>query len=152
MFENIHYMGKEDSENCMRIEVIDLLSKELQMEDSLLKSQAKLKERLDTLEETNPKSVFQEINDALLKEISSIQLKPRAIALKDTFLRNEETSSKILSSFLKSKKEEELPTTESKHWDPRKYKQLVNKEKKLGNSMNCQDNAKEKRKLWDPGK
>ncbi|MED6149788.1 hypothetical protein PIB30_065918, partial [Stylosanthes scabra] len=44
MFENMNYMGKEDSESCMRIDVIDLLSKELQEEDSLLKSQAKLKE------------------------------------------------------------------------------------------------------------
>ncbi|MED6178014.1 hypothetical protein PIB30_103715, partial [Stylosanthes scabra] len=103
MFENMHYMGKEDSENCMRIDVINLLNKELQIEDSLFKSQAKLKERLDTLEETNPKSVLQEINDALLKEEPSIQQKPKAITLKDIFLGNEETSSKILSSSLKSK-------------------------------------------------
>ncbi|MED6189832.1 hypothetical protein PIB30_099865, partial [Stylosanthes scabra] len=122
MFENMHYMGKEDSENCMIIEVIDLLSKELQMEDSLLKSQAKLKDRLDTLEETNPKSVLQEINNASLEEKPSIKLKPRPITLKDTFHRNEETLSNILSSSLKSKKEEELPNTESKHWDPGKYK------------------------------
>ncbi|MED6177173.1 hypothetical protein PIB30_095473 [Stylosanthes scabra] len=100
IFENMLYMEKKDSENCMRIDVINLLNKELQMEDNLFKSQAKLKE----------------------------------------------------SSSLKSKDEKEVPNAESKHWDPGKYEQLVNKEKKLGNSMNCQDNAKGVRKLWDPRK
>ncbi|MED6116082.1 hypothetical protein PIB30_096779, partial [Stylosanthes scabra] len=60
VFKAMQYPGEDDAENCMRIDGIDMLIKEILEEDTLLKSNAKYEIRLNALEEANHESVLQE--------------------------------------------------------------------------------------------
>ncbi|MED6224126.1 hypothetical protein PIB30_080766 [Stylosanthes scabra] len=99
-FWRIKYPGEEDAVNCMRIDAIDMLIKEVQEEDNLLKAQANSQERLDAFENTNHESVLQKNKDATLKEKQTIELKPLPNTLKYAFLGNDKDLPVIISSSL----------------------------------------------------
>ncbi|MED6129206.1 hypothetical protein PIB30_105659, partial [Stylosanthes scabra] len=108
VFKAMQYSGEEDAENCMRVDVIDMLIKEIQEEDTMLKPQAKYEERFDVLGETNLKSVLQEKEDATLEEKPNMELKPLPTTLKYAFLGNDKNLPIFISSSLNTQQEEEL--------------------------------------------
>ncbi|MED6178535.1 hypothetical protein PIB30_108567, partial [Stylosanthes scabra] len=89
VFKAMQYPGEEDAENCMRVDVIDMLIKKIQEEDTMLKSKATYEEMFDVLGETNPKSILQEKKDATLEEKPTMELKPLPTTLKYAFLGND---------------------------------------------------------------
>ncbi|MED6156311.1 hypothetical protein PIB30_013343 [Stylosanthes scabra] len=76
VFEATKYPEEEDAEECMRIDAIDMLIKEIQEEDALLKSTTKPEVRLEEFNETNQKIVLHEEDDATPKEEPKNELKP----------------------------------------------------------------------------
>ncbi|MED6165248.1 hypothetical protein PIB30_097792, partial [Stylosanthes scabra] len=67
---------EEEAEECMRIDAIDMLIKEIQEEDALLKSITKPAVRLEEFYKTDQKIVLQEEDDAHPKEGPMNELKP----------------------------------------------------------------------------
>ncbi|MED6211854.1 hypothetical protein PIB30_077583 [Stylosanthes scabra] len=76
VFEATQYPEEEEAEECMRIDAIDMLIKEIQEEDALLKSTKKPEVRLEEFNKTDQKIVLQEEDDAHPKEGLMNKLKP----------------------------------------------------------------------------
>ncbi|MED6209787.1 hypothetical protein PIB30_058106, partial [Stylosanthes scabra] len=98
----------DDAGNCMRIDALDMLIKEVQEEDNLLKARAKAKERLDAFENTNNESILQKNENATLEEKQKSDLKSLTKTLKYAFLGDDQELPVTISSSLTTKQEDEL--------------------------------------------
>ncbi|MED6203327.1 hypothetical protein PIB30_114408, partial [Stylosanthes scabra] len=77
VFKAMQYLGEEDVTDCMRIDIIEELIKEVQQDEAMQKFKA-AQERYKVIENANQEFVLQEIQDIMQENNTEIVQQPSA--------------------------------------------------------------------------
>ncbi|MED6141206.1 hypothetical protein PIB30_100979, partial [Stylosanthes scabra] len=162
VFEAMQHPADEETEECIRTDIIDMLVKEIQEDNMLKESKAYYEETFATLSDTNFEFLVQENEEKKLQKIEENKKKKDEEKKEVTMQKNEEENQKNKGEVQQKTKYATLKGRPSRMFN---HLPTIPKYAFLGNIKNLTCQCKmlvdishmlntmkhEVRKLWDPG-